>query len=76
MPPSLHVSYYRRCALLSRNFATDPFALGARLVWVAQGVHNNIGHHLDVIFVRDIRILVIDEEHVHEVTTCARTFFE
>lgn len=76
MPPSTHDSYCRCHALLSRNFATHPFTLGARLVWVAQGVHDDVGHDLDVILVRDIRILVIDEEHVHEVAACAQTFFK
>jgi len=53
-PWSIHVSYYQCWGLLSHNFATNPFALGARLVWVVQGVHDNVGHDLDVILVRDI----------------------
>jgi hypothetical protein len=44
-------------------------------VWVVQGVHDNVGIDLDLILVRDIGILVIDEEHVHEVAAGAQTFF-
>jgi len=39
-------------------------------------IHDNVGHNLDIILVRDIRILVIDEEHVHEVATCVQMFFK
>ena len=44
-------------------------------MWVAQGVHDNVGHDLDLVLGRDVRILVIDEEHVHEVTAGAQTIF-
>ena len=41
-------------------------------MWVAQGIHHDVGHDLDIIRVRDIRILVKDEECVHEFTADAQ----
>ena len=54
---------------LASDLAADPFTLWARLVWVSQGIHDNVGLVLDLVDACDVRILVDDEEEVHEITT-------
>ena len=44
-------------------------------MWVAQGIHHDVGHDLDIILVRDIRILVKEEECVHEFAAGAQRFY-
>jgi len=57
--------------LRSGDFAANPFAFWTRGVRVAQSVHYNVGHNLDLVLVRPIGILVKDEDLVYKVATSA-----